>query len=212
VIDGFTDYPIAFGRQTYQDSLFRTWAAGNITSDPTNSAHLAVVWSDMRNSPKPAPSDPYTAKTNSDVVVSQSMDGGVSWSAPVVLTLTGDQFMPWGAYDSNGHLRIGMFDRSGDTANHLYNYSLATETGSGTLVFTKAAVSTIPSNPTSGDRWFAATVNSAFPFATSFLGDYSNIAATADGHVVAYWTDMRNPATFAGRTGSGEDAYFAKAS
>jgi hypothetical protein len=30
--------------------------------------------------------------------------------------------------------------------------------------------------------------------------------------VVAYWTDMRNPATFAGRTGSGEDAYFAKAS
>jgi hypothetical protein len=28
--------------------------------------------------------------------------------------------------------------------------------------------------------------------------------------VVAYWTDMRNDVTFAGRTGHGEDAFFAK--
>ncbi|HKA12901.1 MAG TPA: sialidase family protein, partial [Candidatus Dormibacteraeota bacterium] len=46
VIDGNTDYPIAFGRQTYQDSAFRSWAAGNITADPTDANHLAVVWSD----------------------------------------------------------------------------------------------------------------------------------------------------------------------
>jgi hypothetical protein len=120
--------------------------------------------------------------------------------------------MPWGAYDSHGLLRIGTFDRFGDSANHTYNYSLATETGAGSLAFTVAAVSTVRSNPTSGDRWFAATANSAFPFATSFLGDYSNIAATKDGGVVALWTDMRNLTTFAGRTGFGEDAYFAKAS
>ena len=56
------------------------------------------------------------------------------------------------------------------------------------------------------------TVNPAFPSATAFLGDYSNIAATPDGGVVAYWTDMRNDATFAGRTGHGEDAFFAKTS
>src|SRR5262249_40786295 len=64
-IDGFTDFPIALGRQTYQDSVFRTWAAGNITADRTNPAHLAVVWSDMRNSTLPAPKDPYKAMTNS---------------------------------------------------------------------------------------------------------------------------------------------------
>src|SRR5205085_3613651 len=69
VIDGATDYPIAFGRQTYQDSVFRSWAAGNIAADPTNARHLAVVWS---NSTLPAPSDPYKATTNSDVIVSQS--------------------------------------------------------------------------------------------------------------------------------------------
>ena len=212
VIDGATDYPIAFGRQTYQDSVFRTWAAGNITADPTNAAHLAVVWSDMRNSVTPAPSDPYVAKTNSDVIVSQSLDSGASWSAPTALALTGDQYMPWGAYDTNGLLRIGTFDRSADAANHLYNYSIATETGAGTLAFVVQPVSTVPSNPTSGDRWFARNVNAAYPFATAFLGDYSNIAATADGGVVAYWTDMRNLSTFAGRTGFGEDAYFAKSS
>jgi hypothetical protein len=214
VIDGATDYPIAFGRQTYQDSVFRSWAAGNIAADPTNSAHLAVVWSDMRNSTTPAPSDPYTAKTNSDVVVSQSFDSGGTWSAPRALALPGDQFMPWGAYDSNGLLRIGAFDRSSDATNHLYNYSLSTETGPATLAFSTAAVSTVASDPTMNDRWFSGTtLNAAFPHPTSFLGDYSNIAVVpGTSTVVAYWTDMRNVVTFAGRTGSGEDAYFAKVS
>ena len=211
VIDGATDYPLAFGRQTYQDSVFRTWAAGNITADPTNAAHLAVVWSDMRNSATPAPSDPYTAKTNSDVIVSQSFNRGATWSAPVALALTGDQFMPWGAYDTSGRLRIGTFDRSVDGANHRYAYSLATETAPGTVAFTTAQVTTALSDPTTGDRWFGRSVKPAFPFATAFLGDYSNIAATSDGGVVAYWTDLRNDVSFAGRTGHGEDAYFAKA-
>jgi hypothetical protein len=211
VIDGATDYPIAFGRQTYQDSIFRTWAAGNIAADPTNAKHLAVVWSDMRNSTTPAPSNPYVAKTNSDLVVSQSFDNGRTWSAPVAIALPGDQFQSWSAYDTHGLLRVGAFDRSGDANNHLYNYSLSTETSPGSLTFATTPVSTVQSDPTKGDRWFAATLNANFPFATSFLGDYSGIAIIPDGSgVVSYWTDMRNDVTFAGRTGHGEDAYFAK--
>ena len=210
VIDGATDYPIAGGRQTYQDSLFRTWAAGSITADPTKAGHLAVVWSDMRNSVRPAPANPYAAKTNSDVVVSQSFDHGQTWSGPIAITAPGDQFMPWGAYDTSGRLRIGTFDRSTDPANHLYDYSLATETSASSLAFAGLApVSTVQSDPTRGDRFFAATVNPAFPHATRFLGDYSNIAATANGGVVTYWTDMRETACFAGTCGHGEDAYFA---
>jgi len=212
-IDGATDLPVAFFRQTYQDSVFRTWAAGNIAADPTNAKHLAVVWSDERNSPRPAPSDPYTAKTNSDVIVSQSFDRGRSWSAtPVALAIVNDQFMPWGAYDTSGKLRIGFFDRSVDPANHMYGYTIATETAAGSLLFTEKTITTVNSNPTSGARWFARTVNTNFPHATAFIGDYSNIAATADGGVVAYWTDMRNDATFLGVTRKGEDAYFAKSS
>jgi hypothetical protein len=213
VVDGFFDFPWAFGRQTYQDSLFRTWAAGNITADPTNANHLAVVWSDMRNTagiPFTPFADPYTVTTNSDVIVSQSFNGGQTWSAPTALAISGDQFMPWGTYDTNGHLRIGTFDRSYDSANHKYGYTLATETSPGSLSFTSSQVTNVLSDPTTNDRWFAATADPGFPFATTFLGDYSNIAATPDGGVVAYWTDMREDATFAGVTRKGEDAYFAK--
>jgi hypothetical protein len=209
VIDGADDYPVAVGSATYQDSLFRTWAAGNITADPTNPAHLAVVWSDMRNSTLPAPDDPYAARTNSDVIVSQSTDRARTWSAPKSLTLRNDQFMPWGAYDTSGRLRIGTFDRSISAANHVYGYTLASETAPGSMAFGTRLVSTARSEPTRDDRWFADTVNPAFPFATEFLGDYSNIAATPSGGVVAYWTDMRKQACFDGRCGHGEDAYFA---
>ena len=213
VIDGATDYPIAFGRQTYQDSVFRTWAAGNIAADPTNPAHLAVVWSDMRDSATPAPSDPYTAKTNSDVIVSQSFNAGATWSAPTPLKLAGDQFMPWGAYDTLGpsaHRHVRPLGRSRQPQVRLLARHRDRTWNAG--VHHGRHLDGNSPIPPPAIAWFARTVNPAFPFATAFLGDYSNIAATADGGVVAYWTDMRNDATFAGRTGHGEDAFFAKTS
>jgi hypothetical protein len=165
----------------------------------------------MRNSELPAPQNPYKATTNSDVIVSQSFNGGQSWSTPTAVSAANDQWMPWGAYDANGMLRIGTFDRSLDPANHVYNYSLATETSHGSLNFSGyTPVSSTTSDPTRDNRWFAGTLNAKYPFATSFLGDYSNIAPTANGGVVAYWTDLRNDVTFAGRTGHGQDAYFAR--
>jgi hypothetical protein len=210
LVDGGKDYPVNIdGTQTYQDSQFRTWSVGNITADPTNSDHLAVVWSDMRNSVLPAPSNPYSATTNSDVIVSQSMNGGKDWSAPQALELPGDQFMPWGAYDSGGRLQIGFFDRSYDPANHAYGYTLATETAPGSLNFSLAQVTTTLSDPTQGARWFSGrTPNPDFPHPSTFIGDYSGIATGSNG-VASYWTDMRETVTFSPRTGSGEDAFFA---
>jgi hypothetical protein len=208
LVDGSTDYPINVdGRQTYQDSEFRTNSAGNIAADPATPGHLAVVWSDMRNSTLPAPSDPFSAKTNSDIVVAQSFDGGVTWSAPVALTAPGDQFMPWAAYDRTGHLRIGYFDRSYDPANHAYGYTLATETKPGSLKFTTAQLTTTLSDPTEGTRWFSGGVVN---HATTFLGDYSGIAVLPSG-AGALWTDLRNQVCFTVRCGSGEDAFFAAA-
>ncbi|HZT85663.1 MAG TPA: sialidase family protein [Gaiellaceae bacterium] len=214
VFDGAWDYPWAFGRTTYQDSLFRTWAFGNIAADPTDPNHLAVAWSDMRNSPGTPPlsfADPYTVTTNSDVIVSESFDGGQTWSTPAAYTIPGDQFMPWAAFDYAGTLRVGTFDRSYDPSNHEYGYSVLTGPPA---AYTSTKASTALSDPTKNDRWFAATVNPSFPFATTFLGDYSNIAAIpgkagVDHGVVAYWTDMRNDATFGSRAGHGEDGYFA---
>jgi hypothetical protein len=210
-IDGSTDYPFAFGRQTYHDSLFRTWAAGNITADPANTMHLAVVWSDMRNSTLPAPANPYAAATNSDVIVSESFDRGRTWSSPLALKLDGDQFMPWGAFDRLGRLRIGFFDRQYDPLNARYGFTLATQASSGAQLFNYQQLTTVLSDPTTGNRWFAATANPSFSFATTFLGDYPNIATTPSGGVVAYWTDLRNQACFGTRCGSGQDAFFATA-
>lgn len=209
LIDGFTDYPINVdGRQTYQDSEFRSWSAGNIAADPTNANHLAVIWSDMRDSSLPAPADPFLAKTNSDVIVSQSFNAGMTWSTPTAIAKPGDQFMPWGAYDKNGKLRIGYFDRSYDPANHKYGYTLATETTPGSLKYSFAQLTTALSDPTQGDRWFSGGV---INHATTFLGDYSGIAVTPSGVVTALWTDLRLTTFFPPRSGTTEDAFYATA-
>jgi hypothetical protein len=93
----------------------------------------------------------------------------------------------------------------------MYGYTLATETGPGTLTFTTTELTTVLSDPTKNNRWFAQTVNPVFPFATTFLGDYSNIAAKRSGGIVAYWTDLRLQACFGTRCGHGQDAFFAAA-
>jgi hypothetical protein len=211
LVDGREDYPVNVdNRTTYQDSEFRTDSDGNITADPTNALHLVVVWSDMRNSTLPAPTDPYQAKTNSDIIMSQSLDGGNTWSAPTALAIPHDQFMPWGAYNARGQLQIGFFDRSYDPANHKYGYTLASETTPGSLNFTEQQVTTALSDPTQGDAaFFAVTVNPNFPHATTFIGDYGNIAISPNG-VAAFWTDMRLQANVIPQyAGWSEDAFFA---
>ena len=206
------DFPVSIdGRQTLQDSEFRLLMQGNITADPTDTSgqHFAVVWFDDRNASAPLPADPYSAVTNSDVIVSQTWDGGETWSAPAAVALPNDQFMPWAAYDGDGRLRVGFFDRSYDPANHEYGYTLATETSPGSLSFTEAAATSVLSDPTQGNRWFAATVDANFPSATRFIGDYSGVAAVGNDVVVS-WTDLRDQECLGGRCAAGQTQYVAR--
>src|SRR5262249_5602623 len=123
VHDGVEDAPVAFGRQTYQDSVFRSGDSASLAADPTNGAHLAAVWSDMRNSPAPAANlSPSPSTPNWDVITSQLFASGTSWSPPLALTIANAQFMPWGTFDTSGKLRMGFFDRQYDPANHKYGY------------------------------------------------------------------------------------------
>lgn len=208
--DGTADYPLNVdGRQTYQDSQFRTWSAGNIAADPTTPGHLALTFSDMRNSPSldSGSTDPYKTVTNSDVFVVQSGDGGATWSAPVRVppggSNDGDQFFPWAAYRSDGRLAISMMDRSYDPANHSYGITLATEKPAGSLNFKSVQVTTALSDPTSGTRWFSGGVPN---HATTFLGDYSGIAfAGTVAHPL--WVDMRNDTCFTVRCGHDEQLW-----
>ncbi len=105
---------------------------------------------------------------------------------------------------------MGYYDRSYDAANHMYGYTLATETSPGTLTFLKTQLTTALSDPTKNTRWFSViTVNPSFPHPTTFLGDYSGISSL--NGTATLWTDMRNNVCFGARCGSGEDAFYATA-
>jgi hypothetical protein len=203
------DYPVNVdGRQTLHDSQLRILMQGNIAADPTDPRHFAVVWFDDRSAPHPVDPDPYKARTDSDIIVSQTYDHGVHWSPPAAIREAGDQFFGWAAYDAKGRLRIGYFDRGYDTANHRYGYTVATEARPGSLRFLLTQVTTTLSDPTRGNRWFAVDVDPRFPRATRFLGDYSGIATTSQ-HVIAVWTDQRLRSCRLGPCGAGQDTYAA---
>ncbi len=208
--DGTADFPINVdGRQTYQDSEFRTNSAGNIAADPTKPGHLAITFSDMRNSPslESASTDPFATVTNADVFAIQSFDDGATWSAPVQVGHEGnDQFFPWAAYRSDGRLAVAMLDRSYDQLNHKYGVTLSTERTAGSLNFRSVQVTTALSDPTSNDRWFSGGV---IHHATRFMGDYSGVAIDRMNAVHPLWTDMRQDVCFTVRCGHDEELWTA---
>ena len=202
--DGAADFPVSWaGDLTLQDSQFRVPTTGAIAADPTDGHHLATVWTDMRNSPSvDAGTDqqPYTTTTNADVMMSQSWDDGRTWSTPVVVGQNprNDQFFPSVVFLSDGRMVVGMMDRSFDAANHSYAYSLSVRQGSG---WSTQNVSGALSDPTKDNRWFTGgQIFPNFPYPTTFIGDYTTIAASGTT-VRSLWTDLRNDTTFGARTG-----------
>jgi hypothetical protein len=205
------DYPLNRGGvQTLHDSQFALDSDGNVAADPTAPGmHFALVFYDDRGAALPMPADPYQAMTKAGIVVSQTFDGGNTWSPPTVIPDAHDQFMPWAAYDATGALRVGFLDRSYDPADDKYGYTLATETQPGSLQFTLQELSTALSDPTRNDLPSRGTVNPLFPYPAAFIGDYTALAVDGEG-VVAYWTDFRDQACQGGRCGYRSDSYFAR--
>lgn len=206
------DYPVsAGGVQTVHDSQFNLDGMGNVAADPTDRAgrHFAVVWTDDRSAARPVPRNPYAAVTDADIIVSQTSDGGRTWSPPSPIRQPNDQFMPWAAYDNHGLLRVGYFDRSYDPANHKYGYTLATESSPGSLTFSTAQVSTALSDPTRDNTATRGTINPAFPNPAVSIGDYTAVAV-GPTFVATMWTDLRETGCVNGRCGFRQDAYFAR--
>jgi hypothetical protein len=147
--DGSRDMPFSvIGRQTVWGHQIRWTSAGNITVDPNDPNHIAVVWSD-RGSPNPNATeecafepatppayDPCEAGPSSEtnVYYSESTDGGTTWSGRTLLD-DGDgahQWFPWADYkvvDGSSTLvaawdqddqAAGGADPVNDTFHHVY--------------------------------------------------------------------------------------------
>jgi hypothetical protein len=142
--DGAADTPWSvIGRQTVTGHQIRWQSPGNITADPTNPAHWAVVYNDnfagthdagpagcIDDVPGTAPDyNPCNAVTNTNIYLAESWDGGATWTPRIALdTSAGDQWFPWAdfrsdgslavAYDSNENIADPGGDRD-DTFNHV---------------------------------------------------------------------------------------------
>jgi hypothetical protein len=119
--DGLSDMPFSvIFRQTIWGHQIRWNASGNIAVDPSDGDNITIVFADRGTAnpnatddpecffalPGEAPDyDPCNAGPDSDtdVFVTTSDDGGVTWSGRTLLDGTpGHQWFPWGGYLSDG--------------------------------------------------------------------------------------------------------------
>ena len=185
-----------FGRGPEQcvDSLnIRSDDFPAIALDPTNGSHLVATWTDTRAA---------TVSGNYDVVVSESTDGGATWSdangGGTVLTTTGAYFEPSITVAASGKVVTSTY--RANTAHHTaavgdgtfgYGYFVKSGTFGG---YTNASDSqTNPSPQANASQ-------------RGFLGDYSSIAASPDGSVYMVWSDTRNTSS----AGPDEDVFVFK--
>jgi hypothetical protein len=156
---------------------FRNNPFGAIAADQVLDGYVYAVWADYRND-------------DADILLSRSTDSATTWSPPVRLNDDAlgndkDQFFPWIASAPDGRIHVGWFDRREDPLNRTYKEYYTSSTDHGATWEANIAVSSAPSNPGS----------------STFIGDYSGIAAS-NGVVIPTWTDIR--------TGANQNAYIAR--
>lgn len=138
-------------------------------SGGTNNGAIYINWSDQRN-----------GTNDTDIFLSKSTDGGVTWSAPKRVNddpAGKQQFFSWMTIDqTNGYVYIVFYDRR-NYLNDNTDVYLAYSTDGGTT-FTNTKISTTP----------------FLPVSTSVLSDYINITAH-NGVIRPIWTRMDSGAT-----------------
>ncbi len=124
--------------------------------------------------------------TGTDVFLSRSTDGGVSWGAATIVNVdpTGevaDQFNQWLAIDpSDASVNVAYYDTGADPTRKATLYTLARSTDGGST-FARSAVANAPTDETCCQP----SVNLGNQY-----GDYEGLAAL-NGVVRPVWTDRR---------------------
>jgi hypothetical protein len=174
-----------FGRGPEQcvDSLnIRSDDFPALALDRSNANHLVATWTDTRT--------PSTVSGNYDVVVSESMNGGLTWSdasgGGTVLTTTGAYFEP----------SVAVAAPSGKVVVSTYNATLphhTTAIGDGTFGYGYLVKSgTFGAYLSASDSQTNPSPQGNLSQA-GFLGDYSSIdSAMAGDRVYMVWSDTRN--------------------
>jgi hypothetical protein len=215
---GGTDYPIsAAGRATQTGYQFRTQTVQGMTADPMTD-DLYAFWTDNSEGTH----DVATPITQSQVYISKSANGGMTWSAPQQITSTpSDNWMAWAAA-YNGKVGILYMSAASPDAAHpdrgktyVVNFRSSTDGGA-----TWSSAQPLNSTPSyvNYSMWFRAPTSSGCtPLCATFIGDYNGlVAAPAAGGAVAFhgvWTDMSRVAIYpelGNRTGAPQDAFYAK--
>jgi len=187
--DGLNNYPISplNGRQTVCNGGWRLNSAGNIAIGPND--ELYVIWSDNRNGdifPYPTTLNPDGTcpgglRTSTDVFISKSTDGGMTWSAPKRISkdpVFFDNWFPWVAVGKNGWVWAVYYDRRVSGNNTLTDAWVAISRNGG------SAWKEYRASETSSD------FQQAFFGTASFIGDYNGIAVSGKiGY--PFWTDAR---------------------
>lgn len=184
------------GWDYFISGLFRCNGLPITKCDLSSSAYhgtIYVNWTDQRN-----------GVDNTDVWLSKSINGGVTWSAPLKVNddeLNKQQFLTWMDVDQEtGNIYILFYDRRNysDASTDVY---LAYSSDGGTT-FSNQKISSDPFVPNE----------------TAFFGDYTNISAYAgkiapiwtrqDGSSTSVWTALIDFATLTGETPDFKAAHF----
>lgn len=190
VADGLTNYPFSpfNNRQTVCNGGWRLNAAGTIAVGPSN--ELYVVWADNRNGDEfpfqtfVDPTDgscPAGLHTSTDVFISKSTDGGMTWTPPHRITHDPpnfDNWFPWVSVGDNGWVWVVYYDRRISGNNTLTDAWVAVSKDGG-MTWNEFRVS---------DK--SSDFFDAFFGTPSFIGDYNGIDV-ANKRGYAFWTDSR---------------------
>ena len=196
IFDAPNDYPInSDGRQTLCNSNFRVNSVGNIAAGPGGVVYAVIADDRQQTGQFPFPTlvgnrasgyaCPDGLKTDVDVFLSKSGDGGFTWSQLVrvnqdPLNDNKDQWFPWVAVRaSDGRVGVVFYDRRRDTKNKITRTFLAFSDDGGAH-FKDFEVSDFGSN-----------FDNAFFGLGSFIGDYNGMAVGPHGAFIPVWTAVR---------------------
>jgi len=122
--------------------------------------------------------------THLQVQVVRSVDGGNTWSRPILVAPasdTHDQFFPWLSVSPSGLVGVSWLDRRNDPANIDYQAFAAISTNGGQSFQPNVQLTTQFSNPN----------NNGYPD-NGWMGDYSGNTWDGANNFIAAWMDSSN--------------------